>query len=113
MQLMQSGRIDLDAPVQRYCPAFPEKPWPVTARHLLGHTSGTRHPTDPEDEQTRRYAGIGDALPLFAADRLLHQPGARSSYSTFGYMVLGCAIEGAPGCHTCSTCRSAYSARPE
>jgi CubicO group peptidase (beta-lactamase class C family) len=97
MQLVESGKIDLDAPVRRYCPAFPEKPWPVTARHLLGHTSGIRHPTDAEDEQTKHYPGIADALPVFAADRLLHQPGARSSYSTYGYMVLGCAIEGAAG----------------
>ncbi len=97
MQLVESGKIDPDAPVQRYCPAFPEKPWPVTVRHLLGHTSGTRHPTDDEDEQTKHYDTIADALPVFAGDRLLHAPGARTSYSTFGYMVLGCAIEGAGG----------------
>jgi serine beta-lactamase-like protein LACTB len=34
--LWQQGKLDLDAPIQRYCPAFPEKPWPITARQLLG-----------------------------------------------------------------------------
>jgi CubicO group peptidase (beta-lactamase class C family) len=97
MQLVEQRRIDLDAPVQRYCPAFPEKRWPVTTRHLLGHTSGVRHPEDAEDEQTKHYDTITAALPLFAPDRLLHEPGTRTLYSTFGYMVLACAIEGASG----------------
>ena len=36
-QLVQQGKLDLDAPVQRYVPSFPEKPWPVTTRELAGH----------------------------------------------------------------------------
>ena len=36
MALWEHGRLDLDSPVQRYCPAFPQKPWPVTTRQLLG-----------------------------------------------------------------------------
>src|SRR6202043_793105 len=32
MQLWERGRLDLDAPVQKYCPAFPQKPWPITTR---------------------------------------------------------------------------------
>jgi CubicO group peptidase (beta-lactamase class C family) len=30
--LSERGQLDLDAPVQRYCPAFPQKPWPITTR---------------------------------------------------------------------------------
>jgi hypothetical protein len=29
--------------VQKYCPAFPKKEWPITARELLGHPSRTGH----------------------------------------------------------------------
>src|SRR5580693_4895536 len=29
MQLWERGRLDLDAPVQKYCPSFPQKPTPV------------------------------------------------------------------------------------
>jgi serine beta-lactamase-like protein LACTB len=28
LQLWERGKLDLDAPVQRYCPSFPQKPWP-------------------------------------------------------------------------------------
>jgi len=34
--LSERGRLDLDAPIQKYCPAFPQKPWPITTRQLLG-----------------------------------------------------------------------------
>ena len=42
MQLTEDGRLDLDAPIRRYVPAFPEKPWPVTPRQLLAHLGGIR-----------------------------------------------------------------------
>lgn len=97
LSLAERGEMDLDAPIRDYCPAFPEKRWPVTARQLLGHTAGVRHPTDPEDETTTRYRSVKEALAVFAGDSLLHEPGTASTYSTLGYMVLACAIEGATG----------------
>lgn len=98
MQLVEQGKLDLDAPVQRYCPAFPEKPWPITARHLLAHLSGIRHYKRPEEiTSTRHYTRIVDTLEIFKGDPLEHEPGARFTYTTYGYNVLGCAIEGASG----------------
>ena len=41
MKLWERGKLDSDAPVTKYCPAFPRKPWPTTTRELpahLGHT---------------------------------------------------------------------------
>jgi CubicO group peptidase (beta-lactamase class C family) len=96
MQLVERGAIDLDAPIQRYCPAFPEKPWPVTPRQLLGHLAGVRHYARPgESTGTQHYFTIEDSLALFKKDPLLHEPGTKYEYSTFGFSVLGCAIEGA------------------
>src|SRR5262249_5161996 len=43
MTLVEAGKLDVDAPVQTYCPAFPQKQWPITTRQLLTHTSGIRH----------------------------------------------------------------------
>jgi CubicO group peptidase (beta-lactamase class C family) len=43
LQLYERGKLDLDAPVQKYCPPFPKKEWPITARELLGHPSRTGH----------------------------------------------------------------------
>jgi serine beta-lactamase-like protein LACTB len=48
MTLVDSGKLDLDAQVQQYCPSFPLKPWPITTRELLSHTSGIRHYQDGE-----------------------------------------------------------------
>ena len=97
MQLAERGKIDLDAPVQKYCPAFPPKQWTVTTRQLLGHTGGVRHYRGNENDSTRHYAGLTDALAIFKDDPLLHEPGTRSSYTTYGYTVLGCVVEGASG----------------
>src|SRR5256885_4834214 len=43
LQLWERGKLDLDAPVQKYCPAFPQREWPITARELLAHLGGIRH----------------------------------------------------------------------
>src|SRR6266852_5582504 len=43
MLLWQHGQLDLDAPVQKYCPAFPLKDSPTTTRQLLAHLAGIRH----------------------------------------------------------------------
>jgi CubicO group peptidase (beta-lactamase class C family) len=98
MQLFERGQIDLDAPVQRYCTGFPEKPWPITTRQLLGHQAGIRHYQKPgESVGKQHYFTIADALALFKNDPLLHEPGTKYFYSTYGYSVLGCVIEGASG----------------
>ena len=95
MQLVEAGRIRLDAPIQEACPAFPAKPWPVTARQILGHLAGIRHYKPSESAGTSHYFSIEDSLTIFKNDPLLHEPGMKYLYSTFGYSVLGCAIEGA------------------
>ena len=98
MWLVEQGKLDLDAPIQKYCPAFPEKQWPVTARLILGHQAGIRHYGKPgESAGTDHYFSIADSLKLFKNDPLLHEPGTKYFYSTFGFSVLGCAIEGASG----------------
>jgi len=98
MQLVERGKIDLDAPIQKYCPAFPPKQWPVTARLLLGHLSGVRHyKSDAEFESTRHYNTVVEGLGMFKDDPLLFEPGTKFGYTTHGYAVLGCAVEGASG----------------
>jgi serine beta-lactamase-like protein LACTB, mitochondrial len=98
MQLVERGKIDLDAPVQKYCSAFPEKQWPITTREVLGHLSGIRHyKSDEEFNNTRHFSGTTEALSMFKDDPLLHEPGVKYTYTTFGYTLLGCEIEGASG----------------
>jgi CubicO group peptidase (beta-lactamase class C family) len=97
LRLAALGRLDLDAPVQRYCPAYPPKPWPVTPRQLLSHQGGVRGYRPGEMTQTRPFDSVAEGLGLFADDPLVHEPGTAVTYTTFGYVLLGCAVEGAAG----------------
>src|SRR5882762_1255640 len=100
LQLYERGKLDLDAPVQKYCPAFPKKEWPITARELLGHLGGIRHYNEdgkgdiPEDS-ARHFSSMEESLQIFAADPLVSKPGTKFNYSTYGYTLLGCVLEGA------------------
>src|SRR5262249_36218104 len=85
----------LDAPVQKYVPTFPDKPWPITPRHLITHTSGIRHYKQGEIEGSRRCESLMEALDLFQKDPLLFEPGTKYSYSSFGTNLLGSVVEGA------------------
>ncbi|MCK6474186.1 MAG: beta-lactamase family protein [Planctomycetes bacterium] len=98
MRLAERGTLDLDSPVQRYVPAYPHKPWPVTARQLSCHVAGIRHyANDAERLSTRRYASLSETLELIRGDELLFEPGTRYSCTSYGYNLLACAMEGAAG----------------
>lgn len=97
LQLAEQKKLDLDAPIRTYVPAFPEKPWPVTVRQLLSHQSGVRNWTQEEFRNTRRYPTLAEALVPFQDDELLFEPGARTQYTSFGFTLLGAAVEGASG----------------
>jgi CubicO group peptidase (beta-lactamase class C family) len=97
LELAEKGKLDLDAPIQKYCPAFPLKPWPITTRELLGHLAGIRAYKDREIFSTVHYVNTIDGLSLFKDDPLLFEPGTRYEYSTYGYTVVGCVMEGASG----------------
>jgi serine beta-lactamase-like protein LACTB len=97
LQLAEGGELDLDAPVQRYCPAFPLKRWPLTPRHLLAHQGGVRHYREGERPMTRHWATVEEGLSLFKDDPLEFEPGTDILYSTYGYSLLGCVVEGVTG----------------
>lgn len=98
MKLVEAGKLDLDVPIQKYCPDFPQKPWPITTRELLSHQSGIRdYRNEEESINTRHYTSIREALTQFAGDPLEFEPGTKMQYTSYGYIVLGCVIEGASG----------------
>jgi len=97
LQLAEQGKLDLDAPVQKYVPSFPLKPWPITTRALLGHLSGIRHYAEGEFESTRHYNTLADALAIFQDDPLAQEPGTKYLYSTYGFTLAGVVIEAAAG----------------
>lgn len=94
MMLVDSGKLELDAPVQRYVPAFQgtgkER---VTIRHLLTHSSGLPawrplYAEAPTREQ---------ALTLVDTTALLRQPGDTFIYSDLGAIALTQAVEAVSG----------------
>lgn len=97
MQLVERGKFRLDAPIQEYVPQFPQKQWPVTVRQLLGHLGGIRHYQDEEISSTRHYLNRMDPLRIFSADPLLQEPGTKYVYSTYGFNLLGAAVESVTG----------------
>jgi CubicO group peptidase (beta-lactamase class C family) len=101
LSLVDAGRLDLDAPVQRYVPAFPgearrpdhpappRRP-PRRAAPLAGrraHPGALRH-------ALRRRRGRARAVPGRLPRRAA---GARYGYSSPGYNLLAAAIQAASG----------------
>jgi CubicO group peptidase (beta-lactamase class C family) len=91
------GRVDLDAPIDRYVD-FPSHGGAITLRRLAGHLAGIRnYGTRAEAVNRRHFASVGATLALFADDPLVAEPGTRFSYSSYGYDVIGAALERASG----------------
>jgi CubicO group peptidase (beta-lactamase class C family) len=86
MQIWEQGKVDLDAPVQRYLPEFqgPLKER-VTVRQLLTHSSGLPgwRPLYLEGPTPDSILKLIYALPLDTA------PGTRMVYSDLGAILLG------------------------
>jgi CubicO group peptidase (beta-lactamase class C family) len=91
MQLVESGKINLDAPVAFYWPAFGNKgKGRITVRELLTHTSGL----SPDLPDTNGEI-IGAAETLQQIEDLKPQavPGTVFVYSDINFIVLGHLIE--------------------
>ena len=95
MQLVDEGRLDIDAPIVTYLPTFkvadPDVTKQVTARHLLSHTSGIDGDlfveTGKGDDAVERYVDACAEL------KQTHPIGATMSYCNSGFAVLGRLVE--------------------
>jgi D-alanyl-D-alanine carboxypeptidase len=108
LRLAADGRIDLNAPVQRYLPdlfapnadAFRA---PISVRQLLDHTSGLRHGTawgaDFEAEYPHRYDTLTprQVVAGSVAAGPAHAPGTVQEYLGINYTLLGLLIERVTG----------------
>lgn len=95
--LYEAGKLDLDAPVRNYVPGFPEKPGVITARLLGGHIAGIRHYQGEENLSNVPYASVEAGLAIFKDDPLLHPPGSKYHYSSYGFNLLSAVVEAAAG----------------
>ena len=103
MQLVEAGKIDLDAPVQAYLPWFtladPEQAQQLTVRHLLTHTSGfslLQGDKDILNDDTSDDALEANIREL--ADTSLSRPvGESFEYSNSNYDILGLIVQEVSG----------------
>jgi serine beta-lactamase-like protein LACTB len=94
--LSERDRLDLDAPVQRYVPSFPEKDWPISTRQLMANTAGIRrHPGEGEGLRGTSCANDAERLAVFADDPLRFRPGTEVLYSTYGWVLAGAVVAAA------------------
>lgn len=97
--LVREGRLDLEAPLDRWLPELPGWAAKIRVRHLLSHTSGVPEGVTFEDlersGQDRTTAVVLDALAR--CDRPASAPGTEHRYSNAGYVCLGLVLQRTTG----------------
>ncbi|MGW6918054.1 serine hydrolase domain-containing protein [Kitasatospora sp. NPDC054939] len=106
LQLVGEGRVELDAPVDRYLPGLVRGEGidgrVITVRQLLQHTSGLPNHTDHIFEQVfgtdpHRYYQPRELLDIAFSRKALFAPGTDWAYSNTNYVVAGLLIEKVTG----------------
>jgi len=96
-RLIDQDKLDLNVPIQQYVASFPEKRWPITTRQTMGHLAGIRHYRGKEMLSNTFYPNIASGLSIFDQDTLLHEPGTKFRYSSYGWNLVSAVVEGASG----------------
>lgn len=98
LQAAVRGEVDMRGSVRDVIRTLPEAYQGVTLQHLLTHTAGVRHyHGESEAAMTDHCGTAAEALPLFVDDPLVAAPGARESYSTWGFVLASAVLERAAG----------------
>ena len=94
MQLVEQGKLDLDAPAARYWPAFGENgKSAITVREMLTHYSGLAPDLNPEVP----WDGYRGALRAIVAEKPVATPGTRYMYSDINFEALGEIVQRVSG----------------
>ena len=100
IKLAAEGKQDIDVDVRTYAPSFPEKKHALTTRQLAGHLGGIRDYYEISIDEVIKnphFENATEAIEVFKNDTLMSSPGDQYLYSSFGYSLIGAAIEGASG----------------
>ncbi|KZB86063.1 serine hydrolase domain-containing protein [Amycolatopsis regifaucium] len=106
LQLVAEGKVELDAPIEKYLPGLVRgegiDATKITVRQLLQHTSGlpdyTEHLGVEEFEKIRhRFFQPHDLLAAALAHPAKFAPGTKWAYSNTGYLLAGMVIEKVTG----------------
>jgi CubicO group peptidase (beta-lactamase class C family) len=102
LQLVETGRVALDEPIDRHLGSLQPYGPAVTIRQLISHTSGIPNPiplrwVHAADQHETFDEDAALAAVLTEHPRLSFAPGSRYSYSNIGYWLLGKLVERATG----------------
>ena len=96
-RLADQGRMDLDAPVERYLPGFPHAGRGITTRLIGGHLSGLGDAFANANRLTTRHYDTREALAAILEEPPRGPAGAEYLYGTGTYTVIAAVIEMASG----------------
>ncbi len=97
-RLADRGLVSFDEPVERYLPDFPHRGKGITLRMIAGHVSGLSDAFNGRNRYaTTHYETTADALAEIYNEKLVHEPGTASLYSTGSYTILAGIIERVTG----------------
>ena len=103
MQLVESGKIELDASVQTYLPWFrvadPQASAQITVRHLLNQTSGFSNASGHDDLAASDLSddAIEKRVRSLVNVELVHTPGAVYEYANPNFQILGLIVQTVSG----------------
>lgn len=101
LQLVEEGKIDLDAKLSDYLSYYRKDTGEkVTIHHLLTHTSGIPSYTGLPDffeEISRNPYPVKEFIQEYCSGDLEFEPGSRYVYNNSGYFLLGAIIEEVTG----------------
>lgn len=100
LQLVEAGKVKLDAPVGTYLKEYPNKDFAstVTVHHLLTHTGGAGDIFGPQYNANRLSLNtLKDYVGLYGSRAPEFTPGDNNRYANYGYILLGRIIEEVSG----------------
>jgi CubicO group peptidase (beta-lactamase class C family) len=103
MQLAEEGKLDLDAPVQKYLPWFQiadeNASSEMTARQLLYQTGGFSETDGNKINLDSNMAedALSASMKRLTATELINTPGVAFEYSNINYGLLGAIVEAVSG----------------
>jgi CubicO group peptidase (beta-lactamase class C family) len=107
LQLVEQGKLDLDAPVRKYLPWFSMRDGAggknasdrITLRQLLHHTSGIPNPTSEIAlvHNNRLADALEKQVRSFSQAELAHPPGSGMEYANANYQIAGLIMQTVSG----------------
>ncbi|GAB3745385.1 serine hydrolase domain-containing protein [Amycolatopsis oliviviridis] len=106
LQLVAEGKVELDAPIEKYLPGIVRgegiDAGKITIRHLLQHTSGLPNYTEylglqDFEKVQHRYVPNHELLAAALSHPAKFAPGTKWEYSNTGYLLAGMVVEKVTG----------------